>query len=327
LSPGAPGAPLEAEVRPPWPYRLPGRAGGDRVMRVDRGIVSRLLHIDGRPVLVRAWQPAKQRVALRAEPVDPGAVACPLSAGESDSEELAGRAELETAIERMRFALAVDEDLAPFYKLFRSDRLIGPVVRRLPHLRPRRRPWPWEALAWAVTAQLIEAVRAAAIQRRIVRRWGPRLGAEAAAHRDVPGAAAIAGRAPAELQSMDLSAARAMALRRCARQVAAGKAELADPASDRRLLAIPEIGPWTVRCLGLHGRGDPDSLPAGDLAYVKLVGRLAGLGRRATVDEVEEFYAPYAPYRALAGHFSLVGNHRKIAEGPPLRRAPEAYVD
>ncbi len=64
--------------------------------------------------------------------------------------------------------------------------------------------------------------------------------------------------------------------------------------------------------------GDPDSLPAGDLAYIKLVGHLAGLGRRATVEEVEEFYAPYEPYRGIAGYFTLVGLHKVVAHGPPL---------
>ena len=42
-------------------------------------------------------------------------------------------------------------------------------------------------------------------------------------------------------------------------------------------------------------------LPCGDLAYIKLVGVLAGLGRRATEDEVREYFAPYAPYAGLAG--------------------------
>ena len=67
-------------------------------------------------------------------------------------------------------------------------------------------------------------------------------------------------------------------------------------------------------------RHHPDSLPAGDLGFVKLVGRLAGLRRRATVEEVEDFFAPYAPYRGLAGSFILAA-HYKAAVGPPLRLA------
>jgi len=120
---------------------------------------------------------------------------------------------------------------------------------------------------------------------------------------------------------MDLAPSRAAALRRVAHEVAAGRCALADPATDRRLLAISQIGPWTVQCLGLYGRGDLDSLPAGDLGYIKLVGRLAGLGRRATIAEVEEFYSPYEPFRGLVGSLTLAGLHRVLAQGPPLRLA------
>jgi 3-methyladenine DNA glycosylase/8-oxoguanine DNA glycosylase len=267
-------------------------------MRVERGVVSRLLTVEGSPVVVRVWEPGKGRVTFRAEPVDG-----------------AGRAELELALERMRFALGVDDDLGPFYRRFRRDPLLGPAFRRRPHKRLQRRPWPWEALAWAVVKQLIESGRAARIQRRIVARWGLRCdlspvyvdkaqrrpGGRGRALRDVPAAATIAGRAPAELVSMDLSPARSLALRAVAREVAAGRCDPARAGADRRLLAVPEIGPWTVQSLGLLGRGEADSLPAGDLIYLKLVGRLARLGRRATVEEVEEFFAPYEPYRGLAG--------------------------
>jgi 3-methyladenine DNA glycosylase/8-oxoguanine DNA glycosylase len=100
---------------------------------------------------------------------------------------------------------------------------------------------------------------------------------------------------------MGLALRRAIALRAIAGDVAGGRCDPAEPAADSRLLSVREVGPWTVQCLGLYGRGDPDSLPAGDLMYLKLVGRLARLGRRATVEEVEEFYAPYAPFRGLAG--------------------------
>jgi 3-methyladenine DNA glycosylase/8-oxoguanine DNA glycosylase len=273
-------------------------------MSVRDGVVSRLLRVGDSPVLVRAWQPARDRVALRAQPVDPAALSAPRSIPAPES-RTAGAAELSLAIERMRFALGVDDDLGELFRRFRRDPLLGPQLRRRPWLRPRRRPWAWEALAWAVVKQLIETERAARIQRRIVGRWGAWLGGGRGALRDVPGALTIAGRAPAELAAMDLSPARSIALRAVAGEIASGRCDPADSRGDRRLLAVPEIGPWTMQCLGLFGRGDPDSLPAGDLIYLKQVGRLARLGRRATVAEVEEFYAPYAPFRGLAGMWTL----------------------
>lgn len=284
-------------------------------MRGRRGVLTRLLHADGHPIVVHAWQPHRDRVVLRAVPA---------------TAPVPGRA-LELALERIRFALAVDEDLSEFARAFRGDPLIGEVIHHRPWHRPPRRPFAWEALAWAVTEQLIEVDRAKRIQRRIVGRWGSRVepGASPAwggrgPLRDVPSPQLIAGRAPAELAAMDLAPSRALALVRAAREVAAGRVDPADPAGDRRLLAIPGIGPWTVRVLGLVGRGDPDSLPAGDLAYVKLVGLLAGLGRRATVEEVEEYFAPYAPFRALAGSFALARWHGAVAQAPPLRPARQA---
>jgi DNA-3-methyladenine glycosylase II len=289
-----------------------------------------MVHVDGAPVVIRAWQQGMQRIWVRAEAIDPRAVDYP--GGCDEEPRAAGAEQLERALERARFMFWLDDDLRPFFRRFRGDVLIGRAIHLKPWVRPRRRAWPWEALAWAITEQLIEASRASQIQRRIVRALGPRY--DAATSRaagggrrrrfllsDVPCAATIADRAPAEFVAMDLSEARSLALVRCARETRAGRARLESADCDARLLSIREIGPWTVRCLGFHGRGEPDSLPAGDLAYVKLVGHLAGLGRRATVEEVEEFFAPYAPYRALAGHFALVGHHKSVAAGPPLRAA------
>jgi DNA-3-methyladenine glycosylase II len=310
------GRPLEVEVRPPSPYRMP-RGTADRTLRVRGGVATRLLHVDGRPVLVRAWQPARGRVRFRAEAVAPERLARPPIQLEPCPGP-ATREQLEEAVAAMRRALWVDVDLTDFH---RRDPLIGPLIHRLPGFRPQGRPWPWEALAAAVVGQLIEARRAALIERRIAGRWGCRLGEGRAALRDVPGAATIAGRAPAELESMDLVGKRAIALRRLAREVAAGRCRIESPDGDERLLSLPQIGPWTVQCLGLFGRNELDSLPAGDLGYIKLVGRLAGEGRRATIPEVEEFYAPYEPYRGLVGALTLSGLHRLVSQGPPLRLA------
>ncbi len=309
---------LEIEVRPPCPYRLPSRSRMDGVMRSDGGVLTRLLHVGGAPIVVHGWQRRDGSVGIRA-------VAADADAGISEHA-------LEEAVTRMRFSLAVDDDLRPFYKAFKRDPFIGPAIRRRPWLRAKRRPYAWEALAWAITEQLIESSRAAQIQKRIIKKWGRRSawdgkGAEHRPLADLPCHTTFAGLAPAELASCDLAPARSIAMVKCAREVAAGRADPADARADPRFLRIPEIGPWTLQCLGLFGRGEFDSLPAGDLAYVKLVGVANGLGRRAMVSEVEEFYARYEPFRGLAGIFSLshYSSAQSHARGLPM--APDFYAD
>ena len=124
--------------------------------------------------------------------------------------------------------------------------------------------------------------------------------------RDLPTPATLAGTAPALLQAMDLSAGRAIALRRAAREVAAGRADLCAPDHERawrRLRAIPGIGSWTIEMLALYGQGRYDQLPAGDLGYLRAVGRIATGNPRARVteDEVRAFFAPYEGWAGLAG--------------------------
>ena len=307
---------LEVSVRPRSPFRLPG-GGMDGVMRAGGGAIARLLHVDGSPVVVCAWTRPDREIGLRAEAVDPARV-------EPEGCAPARPEQLEKALERMRFAIGVDDDLSGFHRAFERDPVLGPAIRSQPWARISHRPWPWEALAWAITAQLIEAVRAAEIQRRMVYRLGSSHTPVGRQTRlwDVPDARTVFDTAPAELVRMDLAPKRALAMIRVAHEVADGRIDLMDPDHDKRLLAIPEIGPWTVQCLGSAGRGDFDSLPAGDLAYVKVVGHLTGMGRRAMVPEVEEYYARFEPYRALAGIYTLRHYGRQLKQAPPLKYVP-----
>jgi 3-methyladenine DNA glycosylase/8-oxoguanine DNA glycosylase len=92
--------------------------------------------------------------------------------------------------------------------------------------------------------------------------------------------------------------------------VASGRVDLDDPDHERgwrRLRRIPGIGSWTVQMLALTGQGRLDQLPAGDLSYLKLVGRLKTGNPRARVDEdeVREFFEPYEPWAGLAGAYAL----------------------
>lgn len=227
-----------------------------------------------------------------------------LFGGQARTEEAA-----EWAIERMRLALGIDQNLRQFYERFRFDPLIGSSVRLNPSLRVAGKPDPFEALAWAICEQLIEFERAAAIQRRLVRALGRHC--PVCGMRDSPTAAVLAAQAPALLASFGLSQSRAVALVRAAREVSSGRANLHDPEPEiawRRLRAIRGIGAWTIQMLALTGQARLDQLPAGDLAYLKLVGRLRNQSdpwARATEDEVVELFEPYAPWAGLAGLHAL----------------------
>jgi DNA-3-methyladenine glycosylase II len=294
---------VRRSVRPSWPFRLPG-GGPDGVLRRRGRVLERLLHVTDAPVVVRVAQPAHDEVLF-------GAWAPARDAAEE-------------AIARMRFALGVDDDLRAFHDCHRRDPLIGPSVRARPWLRVIRRPDPFEALAWAICEQLIDFERAVGIQRRIVARLGRRC--PVTGLRDLPSAAALAAIAPACLQALDLSAGRALALRRAAHEVAAGRADLRAADHERawrRLRTIPGIGSWTVDMLALHGQGRYDRLPAGDLNLLKLVGRLRSGGdpwARATEDEVRALFARFDGWAGLAAAHALRRQPAMVSTTLPATR-------
>jgi len=280
---------LRVEVIPRWHYRLPIRSGSDGVLRCRGRVLERLLHVDGRPVVVRVAQTGPRSVLF-------GASAC-------------DRSGAERAIERMRFALGVDDDLSEFCERFSRDPLIGASVRRAPWLRISRRPVAFEAFAWAVCEQLIDTPRAAAIERRIVYALGPRC--VDTGLRDVPAAAALARCGSARLESFDLAGRRAIALVRVAREVACGRIDLEGADQEvvwKRLLAVPTIGRWTVEMLAAHGQGRYDVLPAGDLGYLKLLGRWQSGGdpaARAEEADVRALFERFGEWRGLAAKHAL----------------------
>ena len=187
-------------------------------------------------------------------------------------------ASCEEALRRARFALGVDDDLREFCARFRDDPLIGRSVRARPHLRVRRRPEP-------VRGARLGGLRAAHRVRARGRDRAPDRPRARAAGARGPGCATCPPRRPGRG-----GAGRARGLRpvprpragaaTAAREVAAGPRSTSAPPTTRRpgarLRAIPGIGAWTVEMLAPpRARAATTSSPAGDLAYMKLVGRAA----------------------------------------------------
>jgi DNA-3-methyladenine glycosylase II len=284
---------LREEVRPAWPFVL-GGASMDGLLRRRGAALQRLLRIGGEPVLVGIVQPAPDRVLFAARAAT----------------EPAARA----GIARLRFATGVDDDLRPFWDGFRGDPVIGRGVRTHRGLRVRRQPDPWETLMGAITEQLIELERAMGIQRRLIAAFGYRC--PDTGMRDAPTPAVIAAQAPARLVSFDLAPKRALAMRRCAEAVAAGRLDLQDH-DLRRLRSMREIGPWTCEMVALHGQGRYDVVPAGDLGFLKIVGRLATGNPRARADEAEVrgFFERYGEWKGLAGAHLMHAAARGLIPG------------
>ena len=116
-------------------------------------------------------------------------------------------------------------------------------------------------------------------------------------------------------------------MRRVAAEVASGRVDLlaADPMPGwRRLRAIPGIGPWTLEALALYGQGHSDRVPAGDLGYLKLVGRLTTGDPHARVDEpaVRAFFDRYGDWKGLAGEYLRLAAARGLLPVSPVRSSP-----
>ena len=221
------------------------------------------------------------------------------------AEAALGEARRGAPIERMRFALGTDHDLSDFQRRFRWDPLIGPVIRRRPWIRPRRRPEP-------VRGARLGGLRAAD-------RVRPRRGDPAPRSCAATAAGAPAGRCSrrprppgwpdARRRSSTPAGSRRSARSRwCAWRARWRRGEPTCPStSPPGAGCAPSRTSATgrSRCWPWPGQGRDDQLPALDVAYLKFVGLAAGLGRRATEDEVREFFAPYGEYAALAGCYAL----------------------
>ena len=84
----------------------------DGLLRCRGGVLNRLLHAGDQPVSVRVAQITPERVLFGAR-------------ARTDAAAVHG-------IERMRFALGVDEDLSAFRRRFARDPLIGRSIVRRP---------------------------------------------------------------------------------------------------------------------------------------------------------------------------------------------------
>jgi 3-methyladenine DNA glycosylase/8-oxoguanine DNA glycosylase len=206
------------------------------------------------------------------------------------------RAPDEAGLELVRFMLALDDDHTEFVRRFRADPLLGRSIRNLHGLRPLRLPTVAQAVLRAICGQLIQARRARAIERAVIRACG-----EAAPTRERIGAFS-----PAELRRLGLATQRASALVRLCRTVDLERLRtLPIEAVEARLLRERGFGPWSLGVVALQGLGSYRHGLVGDLSLVKLQSALKG--RWVELEETAELLEPYEEWAGLAGVYLLRG--------------------
>ncbi len=142
---------------------------------------------------------------------------------------------------------------------------------------------------------------------------------------DPPTPAAFLALGDADLLAIGFSRQKTRYARELARAVAAGDLDLDaladadDDEVDRRLTALPGIGPWTATIYRLIVLRRPDAWPVGDIALAQAVAETRGLHARPSQDELLAIAEAWRPWRAVAArilwhHYLSV--RRRASTGP-----------
>ena len=208
------------------------------------------------------------------------------------------------------------EDFVPAHPVLREG------VRRHAAVRIGRSGLVFEALVPAVLEQKVVGMEATRAWRLLLRRFGePAPGPGPAGMRVPPAPVTWASIPSWEWHRAGVEAVRARTIAAAAR--VAGRIEeaaaLTSAEADRRLQAMPGIGPWTSAEVRQRACGDADAVSVGDYHLPSIVG-WALAGRAVDDAEMLELLAPYQGHRhracVLAG---LSGPH-------PPRRGPRLPV-
>jgi 3-methyladenine DNA glycosylase/8-oxoguanine DNA glycosylase len=279
---------LETTIVPRRPYSLAlsARMKSDATRYLRGGVLTMAFDGDDGPVVSRVRQRPDGSLAVRLEGRRPA-----------------------SALEKLRFVLAADDDHRPFLERFRDDPVLGGPIRDLAGLRPLRVATVSHALLKAVCGQLIQSRAARLLERRLLRVAAP-------VHDDLrlpPDRSTFAGYAPAELVRHGLAARKAGVLVRLSREWDLERLRsVSTGAAATRIERERGLGPWSAGMICLYGLGRFDRGLIGDLGLIKLSSALHG--RRADVEDTRELLEPYGEWAGLASAYLLAGGFSSLAQ-------------
>lgn len=172
--------------------------------------------------------------------------------------------------------LSADIDGRGFAAVGRRDRVVAPLQRRYPGLRPVGFWSAYEAAAWAVLSQRVRIVQAARMKEDLARRFGEVLRIDGAELAAFPAPQRLLERSVlAHLPEIKSGRLRAIAQAALDGRLDTERLRTAEPeAAITELQHIPGIGPFSAELILIRGAMAPDVFPTAE-------GRLHGAMRTA----------------------------------------------
>jgi AraC family transcriptional regulator, regulatory protein of adaptative response / DNA-3-methyladenine glycosylase II len=241
-------------------------------------------------------------VYYRSVRLEHGSGVVALRAGADDVEAklwLDDARDLDAAVAACRRLLDLDTDPGPIVDVLANDELIGPIVRVAPGRRVPGVVEPNELAIRAVLGQQVSLAGAATLAGRLVHTYGEPLTHPIGSVTHLFPSAAVLARADPDQLAMPWS--RRRALIGLATVIANGEVPLdADRLEtaeiQRRLLALPGIGPWTVAYIAMRALRDADAFMPTDLGVRHGLERLGRDGSPAAASALAEGWRPYRAY-------------------------------
>jgi AraC family transcriptional regulator, regulatory protein of adaptative response / DNA-3-methyladenine glycosylase II len=202
------------------------------------------------------------------------------------------------AVQRCRSMMDLDRDPAPVAEVLGRDPLLAPLLRASPGRRVPGHVDGNELAARAVLGQQVSVAGARTLAARLVATHGTRLESPIGGVTHLfPTAAELAAVKRGQLAMPE---SRKRALCGLAGALAAGEICLQpgvdSEETERRLLALPGIGPWTASYIAMRALKDSDAFLPSDLGVRRALESLGQDGAPRAALRLAESWRPYRAY-------------------------------
>jgi DNA-3-methyladenine glycosylase II len=209
----------------------------------------------------------------------------------------------QTALERIRFFLSLDDNLVPFYAVGERDPAFAPIIDRLFGYHQVKFLTPFESACWAVLSQRNTLPLSQAMKARLTERYGGVLFVDSVPHSVFPDAHTLASADESELHVVVGNRMKSDGIMAVARGfVDADEEWLRNAPYDDAsawLRGIKGIGAWSASFILLRGLGRAERLPVEEKWVLSAAQKVYGEAE----PDLERLAAPYGNYAGYWAHY------------------------